>query len=150
MLFTPGDQVGVPALNMHFTLSFSICITSHKIYYYLYSPNKNKDLAAMPTFYTHLLAQNLGYSIHSVNILWIEWTDLHSYSSIITRLLDINSTLVQLEDGEFKAETNFPLSFLIIPPKLLSDGYTNIDSKGVIVLLLNCVLLFLTPWTAAC
>lgn len=62
----------------------------------------------------------------------------------------MNSTLVQLEDGEFKEEINFPLSFLIIPPKLLSDGYTNIDSKGVIVLLLNCVLLFLTPWTAAC
>ena len=59
----------------------------------------------------------------------------------------MSSTLVQLEDGEFKEETDFPLSFLIISPKLLSDGYTNIDSKEVVVLLLSCVLLFVTPWT---
>ena len=62
----------------------------------------------------------------------------------------MNSTLVQLEDGEFKEEKNFPLSFLIIPPKLLSDGYTKIDLKEVVVLSFSCVLLFVIPWTAAC
>lgn len=45
---TSGDQVGLPALNFYFTLSFSICMTAHKIYYYLYSLNQDKDLASRP------------------------------------------------------------------------------------------------------
>lgn len=56
MSLTPADEVGFPALNLHFTLSFFICITSHEIYYCLYFPNKDKDLAVMPTFYTQLQA----------------------------------------------------------------------------------------------